>query len=449
MRKKFLASLLSLCLLIGLLPTAALPADAETPTADTSWYNTEDIEFTLTAEEWAALSGTVGKASINGVIVNPTKTGLTIELNDVLFETGVEVKLYKDAELLTTATLAKLEAGYYGELTCNLLTSGADEYWPLTSWVAQDNKVPNKVVLLVDGKETDTKEFTLTAEEWAALSGTQAPNSGSSSGGGSGSTTYAITVDSSKNGDVTISSKSASKGRTVTITVKPDDGYELDELTVTDKNGDTVKMKKVSDTKYTFTMPASKVTVEADFVKVVDASEDLPFADVAEDAYYYDAVAWALDEGITGGTSATTFSPNASCTRAQTVTFLWRAAGSPAPKSSVNPFTDVSADAYYYNAVLWAVEQGITVGTSATTFSPDATVTRAQNVTFLWRWAKSPATKQVNNFTDVAADAYYYGAVAWAAEEGITGGTSATTFSPNADCTRAQIVTFLYRYLAD
>ena len=324
MRKKFLASLLSLCLLIGLLPTAALAADAETPTADTSWYNTEDIEFTLTAEEWAALSGTVGEASINGVIVNPTKTGLTIELNDVLFETGVEVKLYKDAELLTTATLAKLEAGYYGELTCNLLTSGADEYWPLTSWVAQDNKVPNKVVLLVDGKETDTKEFTLTAEEWAALSGTQAPNSGSSSGGGSGSTTYAITVDSSKNGDVTISSKSASKGRTVTITVKPDDGYELDELTVTDKNGDTVKMKKVSDTKYTFTMPASKVTVEADFVKVVDASEDLPFADVAEDAYYYDAVAWALDEGITGGTSATTFSPNADCTRAQIVTFLYR-----------------------------------------------------------------------------------------------------------------------------
>ena len=269
-----------------------------------------------------------------------------------------------------------------------------------------------------------------------------------SSGDGS-STTYAITVDSSKNGDVTVSSKSASKGRTVTITVKPDDCYELDELTVTDKNGDAVKVTKVSDTKYIFTMPASKVTVEADFAKIVDANEDLPFTDVVENAYYYDAVVWALDEGITGGTSATTFSPNASCTRAQTVTFLWRAAGSPAPKSLVNPFTDVSSDAYYYNAVLWAVGQGITVGTSATTFSPNATVTRAQNVTFLWRWAKSPAAEQVNSFTDVAVDAYYYGAVAWAAEEGITGGTSATTFSPNADCTRAQIVTFLYRYLAD
>ena len=245
-------------------------------------------------------------------------------------------------------------------------------------------RFPNKVVLLVDGKETDTKEFTLTAEEWAALSGTQAPNSGSSSGGGSGSTTYAITVDSSKNGDVTISSKSASKGRTVTITVKPDDGYELDELTVTDKNGDTVKMKKVSDTKYTFTMPASKVTVEADFVKVVDASEDLPFADVAEDAYYYDAVAWALDEGITGGTSATTFSPNASCTRAQTVTFLWRAAGSPEPKA-MSSFADVSTDAYYAKAVVWAVENGITTGTGDGKFSPDATCTRAQIVTMLYR----------------------------------------------------------------
>ena len=154
---------------------------------------------------------------------------------------------------------------------------------------------------------------------------------------------------------------------------------------------------------------------------------------------------WAVGEGITSGTTATTFSPDAACTRAQIVTFLWRAAGSPAPKSSVNPFTDVKADAYYYDAVLWAVENGITAGTTATTFSPDATCTRAHIVTFLWRAQESPAAKGVNPFTDVAADAYYADAVLWAVENGITSGTSDCTFSPDADCTRAQIVTFLYR----
>ena len=171
------------------------------------------------------------------------------------------------------------------------------------------------------------------------------------------------------------------------------------------------------------------------------------FVDVPADAYYYDAVLWAAKEGITGGTDAVHFSTNATCTRAQAVTFLWRAAGSPAPKSHAMPFTDMGEGSYYETAVLWAVENGITKGTSDTTFTPNAKCTRAQIVTFLWRSQKSPASDSVNPFTDVAADAYYTNAVLWAVEHGITAGTTTTTFSPNNDCTRAQIVTFLYRCL--
>ena len=169
------------------------------------------------------------------------------------------------------------------------------------------------------------------------------------------------------------------------------------------------------------------------------------FSDVPADAYYAEAVRWAVSQGITAGTTATTFSPNNPCTRAQAVTFLWRAAGSPAPKSTVNPFVDMKPGAYYYDAVLWAVENGITKGTTDTTFSPNATCSRAQIVTFLWRSQKSPAAGTVNPFTDVAAGTYYNNAVLWAVENSITGGTTATTFSPNKNCTRAQIVTFLYR----
>lgn len=266
---------------------------------------------------------------------------------------------------------------------------------------------------------------------------------GSSSGSSSGSTTYTVSVDSGKNGSVSVSPKNASKGSTVTVTVKPDSGYELDELTVTGKEGKTVKLTDKGNGKYTFTMPASKVTVEASFAEI---NEQLGtgFVDVPANAYYADAVAWAVENGITSGTSATTFSPNASCTRAQMVTFLWRAAGSPAPKAESNPFTDLDAHAYYYDAVLWAAEQGITSGTSATTFSPDATLTRGQTVTFLYRANGSPAASG-SSFADVAADAYYANAVAWAVDEEITSGTGNNAFSPDADCTRGQIVTFMFR----
>ena len=260
---------------------------------------------------------------------------------------------------------------------------------------------------------------------------------------GGGVTTYPITVKSAKNGDVTASHKSAAKGTTITLTVDPDKGYVLDTLTVLDGKDKEIKLTEKNG-KYTFTMPASKVTVAAMF-KAEQSTGKNPFTDVPAGSYYEDAVIWAVDKGITTGTSATTFNPNGICTRAQAVTFLWRAAGSPAAKSAVMPFTDVKAGSYYETAVLWAVENGITKGTSDTTFSPDATCSRAQIVAFLWRSEKSPAAGTANPFADVKSTAYYADAVLWAVKEDITKGTTNTTFSPDADCTRAQIVTFLWR----
>ena len=260
---------------------------------------------------------------------------------------------------------------------------------------------------------------------------------------GGGVTTYPITVKSAKNGDVTASHKSAAKGTTITLTVDPDKGYVLDTLTVLDGKDKEIKLTEKNG-KYTFTMPASKVTVAAMF-KAEQSTGKNPFTDVPAGSYYEDAVIWAVDKGITTGTSATTFNPNGICTRAQAVTFLWRAAGSPAAKSSAMPFADVKAGSYYETAVLWAVENGITKGTSDTTFSPDATCSRAQIVAFLWRSEKSPAAGTANPFADVKSTAYYADAVLWAVKEDITKGTTSTTFSPDADCTRAQIVTFLYR----
>ena len=271
------------------------------------------------------------------------------------------------------------------------------------------------------------------------------PGGDTSGGSSSGSTTYPITVEDSRNGEAESNRHRAERGDTVTITVDPDRGYELDELIVTDKNGDEIEVRRLSNGKYTFTMPRSAVTVEAVFTA---AAAEGTFADVSPDAYYADAVEWAVANGITGGTTATTFSPNNPCTRAHAVTFLWRAAGEPEPETTAMPFTDVAEGAYYYDAVLWAMENGITEGTTETTFSPDAPCTRAQIVTFLWRSEGKPAPQSAMGFTDVAAGAYYFDAVAWAVENGITNGTSAAAFSPYNTCTRAQIVTFIYRCMA-
>ena len=260
------------------------------------------------------------------------------------------------------------------------------------------------------------------------------PTPGGGGGGGGAVSTYTLTFDT--NGGSAIDKITKDSGTTIDLAAyKPTRaGY-----TFAGWFSDKALTKAVTSVKLT-----ANTTVYAKWTQNGGTAQN-PFVDVKEGAYYYDAVLWAVGQKITSGTSATTFSPDASCTRAQMVTFLWRAAGSPKVENGKNPFADVKADAYYYDAVLWAVEKGVTSGTSATTFSPDATVTRGQTVTFLYRNAGSPEVSGTMPFTDVEADAYYAKAVQWAVQQKITTGTSETTFSPMSDCTRGQIVTFLYR----
>ena len=311
---------------------------------------------------------------------------------------------------------------------------------------------PATATTTADGKTTGSFEIAVTAPtltgEAAKNYEIAAPEKGvltvsqrSYSGGGSSSPSYPVTTpDKTENGTVTVSPRSAEKGDSVTITVKPDSGYQLDDLTVTDKNGKELKLADKGNGKYTFTMPAGKVEISAAFVEEVEVS---PFSDVSTSAYYYEAVKWAQKKGITGGIGNGLFGPNQPCTRAQIVTFLWRAAGSPEPKS-MNNFSDVSADSYYAKAVAWAVENGITTGTGDGRFSPDATCTRAQSVTFLFR-AIGKLVDSKAEFSDVLTDSYYANAVAWAVENGVTNGIGDGLFGPNNSCTRAQIVTFLFR----
>ena len=253
--------------------------------------------------------------------------------------------------------------------------------------------------------------------------------------------TYPISQPgSTANGTVTVSPADAAKGSRVTITATPADGYVLDKLMVTDASGNLLGLTNQGGGKFTFTMPGSAVTVQAAFGKESGGV----FADVPNSAYYADAVKWAVAQGITNGKGSGLFGSNDACTRAQIVTFLWRAVGSPAPKMTFNPFSDVSPDAYYYQAVLWAVENGITSGMGNGRFSPEGTCTRGQSVTFLYRAAGAPAVSG-SSFQDVPASSYCADAIAWAVKNGITQGTGAGAFSPNGGCTRAQIVTFLYR----
>ena len=268
-----------------------------------------------------------------------------------------------------------------------------------------------------------------------------------SSGGGGGSSTpsYPVSTPSKGgNGSVSSNAKNAASGSTVTITVKPDSGYQLETLTVTDRRGNALKLTDQGNGTYTFTMPSGQVDVKATFTQAAD--ETSPFDDVSKDDYYYDAVKWAADSGITGGVGGSLFGSDQSCTRAQIITFLWRAAGSPEPKGAAN-MTDVPQDAYYAKAVAWAMENGIASGTGAGWFSPHAACTRAQGMTFLFRSSKASASG-TPAFQDVAADAYYAQAVKWAADSGITSGIGGGLFGPDSGCTRAQIVTFLWRLYA-
>ena len=353
------------------------------------------------------------------VKVNGAATGTTVPVtNDMLNGNTITVKL-------------PLPTGFNPEQIKHISSDGSVEYFLKTA------KRGANTFEIKDGCAV----FTITKFSTFELSGTVTYVEPSYYSGSSSAPTYSVTVDKTENGSVTVSPKSASKGDTVTVTVKPDSGYVLETLTVTDKNGNELTLKDKGDGKYTFTMPAGKVEVKATFME--DNSVLNFFYDVPNGAYFYEAVKWAVKSGVTNGLSDTMFGPYESCTRAQIVTFLWRAAGSPEPKTA-SSFTDVSASAYYAKAVAWAVENGITNGMTETTFAPDATCTRGQSVTFLYRALKGTASGSTN-FTDVASDAFYADAINWAVANNVTNGTSATTFSPNADCTRAEIVTFLYR----
>ena len=302
----------------------------------------------------------------------------------------------------------------------------------------KNGKTPGTVENVPYTKESDGLHFHVDSLSPFGVSWVKyvAPTPGGGGGGGGGGavSTYTLTFDT--NGGSAIDKITKDSGTTIDLAAyKPTrTGY-----TFAGWFSDKALTKAVTSVKLT-----ANTTVYAKWTQNGGTAQN-PFVDVKEGAYYYDAVLWAVEQKITSGTSATTFSPDASCTRAQMVTFLWRAAGSPKVENGKNPFTDVKADAYYYDAVLWAVEKGVTSGTSATTFSPDATVTRGQTVTFLYRNAGSPEVSGTMPFTDVEADAYYAKAVQWAVQQKITTGTSETTFSPMSDCTRGQIVTFLYR----
>ena len=360
-------------------------------------------------------------------------------------------KSYASAVPVLGVTLDKqtmnLTAGSTGSLTAIINPANAAN--KSLTWTSDNTAVAtvneNGVVTAVAEGTAKITVKTADGEKTAVCTVTvTAKTSGSSSSSSSSRPSYPITTpDKTENGSVTVTPKSAKRGSVVTITVTPDAGYVLDELTVTDKDGKDVALNKKSDTEYTFVMPAGKVEITPSFVKQAEEPSRV-FVDVKTGDYFYDAVLWAVEKGITNGTSAETFSPEAPCTRAQIVTFLWRAAGSPVVNYAMD-LSDVAGDAYYAEAVRWALSEGITTGTSDHTFSPDAVCTREQAVTFLYRAAGSPAVSGESAFEDVGADAYYARAVAWAAQNGVTNGISQALFGTGSDCTRAQIVTFLYR----
>ena len=325
-------------------------------------------------------------------------------------------------------------AGSYAAGRVVTVRAGSRDGYIFNGWTSDSS------VVFDDASAAETT-FTM-PEGSVTVTANWSRDSGSSSSGRDDSDpSYAVGIpDKTENGSVSVSPKNASQGDRVTVTVKPDAGYELDSLKVLDKDGKELALTDKGDGRFTFIMPAGRVEVKATFTEEVKIS---PFRDVSTDAYYYEAVKWAQKKSITGGIGDGLFGPNQPCTRAQIVTFLWRAAGSPEPKA-MSSFADVSTDAYYAKAVAWAVENGITTGTGDGKFSPDATCTRAQSVTFLFR-AIGKLVDSKAEFSDVLTDSYYANAVAWAVENGVTNGIGDGLFGPDNSCTRAQIVTFLFR----
>ena len=351
-----------------------------------------------------------------------TFEGLAVGLGDFTANgTNYTYTLQNDSGATSTLVTAVSGNGEPVSINGQALSTGG------SATVAIPNSGTTDIVV-----EIGTKTYTLTIPRNSGTGGNEG-------GGGSGYSYYTTKAAAGTGGSISPSGNvSVREGKDQTFTITPDKGYAVANVKIDGKSIGAVKS-------YTFENVRRTHTIEVIFMKANGNPQTGVFVDVATGSYYEDAVDWAVGNGITQGTDATHFSPDGICTRAQTVTFLWRAAGSPKPETRTMPFTDIPAGSYYYDAVLWAVENGITKGTSDTTFSPNMTCTRAQIVAFLWRSEKSPAAGTANPFADVKSTAYYADAVLWAAKEDITKGTTNTTFSPNADCTRSQIVTFLWR----
>ena len=432
-----------------------------------------DPSFTMTATG-AAEGSTVSYESSDTNVATVDNTGKVtiVGAGDItITATAAETKDYVSASAAYTLTVARAEltitaknqSAYIGDKVPEL---GADSYTvtglvkgeslttaltilPTVRYVDKngqkvepDMTKAGETVIRASGAEA-SGNYVIVAFTDGKLTVSARPSSGG--GGGSSTPSYPVSTPSKGgNGSVSSNAKNAASGSTVTITVKPDSGYQLETLAVTDHRGNALKLTDQGNGTYTFTMPSGQVDVKATFTQAAD--ETSPFDDVSKDDYYYDAVKWAADSGITGGVGGSLFGSDQSCTRAQIITFLWRAAGSPEPKGAAD-MTDVPQDAYYAKAVAWAMENGIASGTGADRFSPHAACTRAQGMTFLFRSSKASASG-TPTFQDVAADAYYAQAVKWAADNGITSGIGGGLFDPDNGCTRAQIVTFLWKLYA-
>ena len=410
---------------------------------------------TTQQHSWASENGKIAKAygktlntaKVTAIGVGKTTITYTIGGKEASCEVTVTPRTISVESITLNKPQLSLVKGATETLTATVLPTTATDKTVI--WESSDTAVATVKDGIVTAVAAGNATITAKAGEktaTCAVTVTNPSNSGSSSGGGSSTPRYAVTVpDKTENGSLSVSSKNAKKGSDVTITATPDKGYEVDDIVAKDAKGNKLTLKDNGDGTYTFTMPASKVTVTAAFAekKAEPIAPEKLFADVSAEEYYYEAVKWASENGVTGGIGENLFGANLPCTRAQIVTFLWRAAGSPEPKG-MSGFVDVSADAYYAKAVAWAVEQGIVSGISATTFNPDAVCTRAQSVAFLYR-AFGEKVNKAAGFSDVSADAYYADAVAWAVENGVASGIGGGLFAPDQDCARGQIVAFLYR----
>ena len=420
-------------------------------TATISPANASDQQFSWDVKdtEIASVYGYTSETkTVTALKEGQTQITVTVDGQTASCTVTVTPRTISVESITLNKTQLSLVKGATETLTATVLPTTATD--KAVTWESSDTAVATVENGVVTAVAAGNATITAKAGEktaTCAVTVTNPSNSGSSSGGGGSSTPrYAVTVpDKTENGSLSVTPKNAKKGSDVTVTATPDKGYEVDDIVAKDAKGNKLTLKDNGDGTYTFTMPASKVTVTAAFAekKAEPIAPEKLFADVSAEEYYYEAVKWASENGVTGGIGENLFGANLPCTRAQIVTFLWRAAGSPEPKG-MSGFVDVSADAYYAKAVAWAVEQGIVSGTSATTFSPDAVCTRAQSVAFLYR-AFGEKVNKAAGFSDVSADAYYADAVAWAVENGVASGIGGGLFAPDQDCARGQIVAFLYR----